>query len=141
MFASKSTRGFYDPAIHDSMPGDVVEISSEFHAELLTAESEGKVIDWGDDGYPISIDPPLPSDKVVAAVERAWRDQQLSETDGVVARHRDEQEVGMATTLTPTQYTELQAYRRALRNWPEAGEFPLADHRPIAPLWLTGQLQ
>lgn len=58
-----------------------------------------------------------------------------------MARHRDEVEGGLETTLTPTQYTELQAYRRALRNWPEAGEFPLIEHRPPALLWLTGTLQ
>jgi hypothetical protein len=141
MFASKFTRGFYDPAIHDSMPADVVEISSALHAELMAGQSEGKVIAWGDDGYPIIIDPPPASDEALAAIERAWRDQQLSETDGVVARHRDEQEGGIVTTLTPAQYTVLQAYRRALRNWPETGEFPLVDHRPIAPLWLVGQFQ
>lgn len=140
MFASKTTRGFYDAAIHTSMPDDVIEISAEDHAELLAGQSEGKVITW-DDGFPVLLDPPQPSDDELAAVERAWRDQQLSQTDGVVARHRDEQEVGIATTLTPTQYTELQVYRRALRNWPEEGEFPLVDHRPLAPLWLSGQLQ
>lgn len=141
MFASKTTRGFYDASINTSMPADVVEISSEVHAELMAGQSAGKVIDWGDDGFPVLVDPPPPSDEELAAVERAWRDQQLSETDGVVTRHRDEQEVGMITTLTTTQYAELQAFRRALRNWPEAGEFPLIEHRPSKPIWLTDQLQ
>jgi hypothetical protein len=138
MFASKSTRGFYDASIHASMPDDVVEISAENHAELLAGQSEGKVITWGDDGYPVLVDPPLPSPEVLAATERVWRDGQLAATDGVVSRHRDELEEGQETTLTPTQYAELQAYRRALRNWPEAGEFPLIDHRPLPPPWLTG---
>lgn len=141
MFTSKSTRGFYDESIHASMPGDVVEISAENHAELLAAQSEGKIIAWGDDGFPVLIDPPPPSDDELAAVERVWRDQRLSETDGVVTRHRDELEEGLETTLTPAQYTELQAYRRALRNWPEAGEFPLIDHRPLPPLWLAELFQ
>ena len=141
MFASKTTRGFYDASINTLMPNDVVEISADTHAELLAGQSEGKMIDWGDDGYPVLVDPPPPSDQALAAVERTWRDQQLSETDGVVARHRDEQEVGMVETLTPAQYTELQAFRRALRDWPEAGEFPLNEHRPLTPLWLVGQLQ
>lgn len=141
MFASKTTRGFYDAAIHTSMPGDVVEISAENHAELLAGQSEGKVIAWGDDGFPVLVDPPPPSDEVLVAVERGWRDQRLSVTDGVVTRHRDELEEGVEPTLTAAQYTELQAYRRALRNWPEAGEFPLIEHRPPTPLWLAGQLQ
>ena len=140
MFTSKSTRGFYDESIHASMPDDVVEISAENHAELLEGQSEGKVIAWGDDGFPVLVDPQPPSDEELAAVERVWRDQRLSETDGVVTRHRDELEEGVEPTLTTAQYTELQAYRRGLRNWPEAGEFPLTEHRPAAPPWLTEQI-
>jgi len=123
------------------IPEDAVEIPAWFHAELLAGQSEGKVIAWGDDGYPVLVDAPPPSDEELAAVERVWRDQRLSETDGVVTRHRDELEEGVEPTLTAAQYTELQAYRRALRNWPEAGEFPLIEHRPPTPLWLAGQLQ
>ncbi|MFJ7107785.1 phage tail protein [Pseudomonas sp. NPDC098740] len=119
------------------IPQDAVEITSANHAELLAGQSEGKVIAWGDDGYPVLIDPPLPSPEFFAEVERAWRDGQLAATDGIVSRHRDELEEGLETTLTPAQYIELQAYRRALRNWPEAGEFPLIEHRPTAPPWLT----
>lgn len=141
MFASKSTRGFYDPAIHTTMPNDVVEITAEVHAALIDGHGKGKEIGWGNDGYPVLIDPPTPSPEFFAEVERAWRDGQLAATDGVVSRHRDELEEGQETTLTPAQYTELQAYRRALRYWPEAGEFPLIEHRPVAPGWLTGPLQ
>lgn len=137
MFASKSTRGFYAASIHASMPDDVVEITVERHRELLAGQLEGKVIVWGDDGFPGLVDPPPPSDEELAAVERAWRDKCLSETDGVVSRHRDEVEEGIQPTLAVEQYTELQEYRRALRHWPESGEFPLAAHRPIAPTWLS----
>lgn len=204
MFASKSTRGFYDPQIHGArlttiqdpawfrpvrdivlqpgesaqvgdelltntgdepitvrnvpdmdalpdalevvnpaclIPADAVEITAAKHAELLMGQAEGKVIDWGDDGYPVLVELPPPSPEVLAAIERDWRDGQLAATDGVVSRHRDELEGGAATTLTPEQYSALQQYRQALRNWPEAGEFPLIDHRPMPPSWLTEQIQ
>jgi hypothetical protein len=140
MFASKSARGFYDVAIHTTMPDDVVEITAERHQELLAGESEGRIITWGGDGYPRLMDPPPPSPEVLAAIERQWRDGQLAATDGVVSRHRDELEAGGATTLTPAQYSALQQYRQALRNWPESGEFPLLDHRPLPPSWLAEQL-
>ncbi|NUU35150.1 phage tail assembly chaperone [Pseudomonas sp. C2B4] len=140
MFASKATRGFYDAAIHASMPADVVEISAEDHAALMDGQSTGKVIDWGNDGYPVLVDPPAPPPEYFAEIERAWRDGQLAATDGVVSRHRDELEAGQETTLTLAQYAELQAYRRTLRNWPESGEFPLTEHRPSAPLWLSDPL-
>lgn len=62
MYASKTTCGFYDVAIHgDSMPVDVVEITSEDHAALLEGQSQGKIIDWDDAGYPFLADQPAPS--------------------------------------------------------------------------------
>ncbi len=141
MFYSKATKGFYDESIHSSMPDDVVEISDEKHAELMGGQAAGKVISCGDDGYPFLTEPPPVSDEVLKLNERVWRDAQLSATDGVVSRHRDELEEAQVTTLTPAQYSELQVYRRALRNWPEAGEFPLIDHRPQPPSWLAEQIQ
>lgn len=100
----------------------------------------GAYEDWLTDGnkpQPLEDTSPLE----LAAIERGWRDGALQATDGLVARHRDELEESSKTTLTAAQYTELQAYRRALRNWPEAGEFPLIEHRPAAPLWLSDQVQ
>lgn len=141
MFASKATRGFYDPSINEAIPADAVEISDETHAALLAGQGDGQVIAWDDAGYPSLTDPPPPSLEESAATERAWRDAKLAATDGVVTRHRDELDEGSPPTLTLEQYAELQAYRRALRNWPEAGEFPLSERRPPAPAWLAGESQ
>ncbi|WP_285354633.1 tail fiber assembly protein [Pseudomonas sp. lyk4-R2A-10] len=141
MFASKSTRGFYDAAIHLSMPDDVVEISPEEHADLMAQQSEGKVIEWASDGYPYAADPPPPSTEELIGIERAWRDTQLTATDGVVTRHRDELEEGTPTTLSAEQYAALQEYRRALRAWPQGEQFPLIEHRPAAPAWLADHTQ
>ncbi|MGE8178905.1 phage tail protein [Pseudomonas fluorescens] len=142
MFYSADTRGFYSHETHgDTIPLDAVEITDEQYGALLEGQSIGKLITGGEDGYPVLVDPPPQSPEFFAAIERAWRDGQLAVTDGVVSRHRDELEEGSETTLTPTQYAELQAYRRALRNWPEAGEFPLIEHRPSAPPWMAEKLQ
>lgn len=137
MFYSKTTKGFYDESVHSSMPDDVVRIAAEDYAGLMGGQAAGKVISCGDDGYPMLIDPPPLSTEVLELNERVWRDAQLSVTDGVVSRHRDEVEAGGATTLTAEQYTELQAYRQELRKWPQGEEFPLVDHRPVAPTWLV----
>lgn len=60
MFTSKSTLGFYDSSIHATMPDDVVEITTEAHAALMQGQSEGKVIAWGDDGFPYLEPAPAP---------------------------------------------------------------------------------
>jgi hypothetical protein len=132
--------GFYSLAFHGFIPDGTVEVADEDYEAFKAGQEQGKWLVANDQGYPVLVDPPLPSPEFFAGVERAWRDGQLAATDGVVSRHRDELEEGLETTLTPTQYTELQAYRRALRNWPETGEFPLIEHRPLAPLWLAGPL-
>lgn len=53
MFASREMKGFYALEIHGTnMPADVVEITAERHAELLAGQSQGRPIEWGEDGYP-----------------------------------------------------------------------------------------
>ncbi|MCI0996051.1 phage tail assembly chaperone [Pseudomonas corrugata] len=143
LYSSKTTGGFYDDSIHsaEQIPLDSIEITPKLHAELHEGQSMGKRISSNEDGYPILVDPPALSSEVLAANERVWRDEQLVMTDGMVARHRDELEEMLKTTLSVEQYSELQAYRQVLRNWPETSEFPLVDHRPIAPSWLPKRIQ
>ena len=76
-----------------------------------------------------------------AAVERLWRDSQLADNQWLTARHRDELDLGDAPILTAAQFAELLTYRKALRDWPQGEEFPLAEHRPVAPYWLSDQKQ
>ena len=69
MLASKSTRCFYSPAIHASIPDDAVEITTDHHAALLAGESAGQVIDWDSDGYPFLAAPrQLTVEQVTAAL-------------------------------------------------------------------------
>lgn len=124
------------------MPADVVEVAESVWLSLLEElATNSKKMSSGPDGYPMLIDPPPLDIEQLEAVERAWRDAQLLVTDPIVSRHRDELEEKIATTLTAEQYAELQVYRRQLRNWPQGAEFPLAEHRPVASNWLSGQLQ
>lgn len=68
MFAAKTTRGFYDAAIHgENMPEDVVEITVEEHAALLDGQSNGKVIDFDEAGYPFLTEPAAPTAEALAA--------------------------------------------------------------------------
>ena len=68
MFASKTTRGFYDAAINgDNMPADVVEITVEEHAALLDGQSNGKLLDFDEAGYPVLTEPAAPTAEALAA--------------------------------------------------------------------------
>ena len=58
MLFSASTGGFYASEIHGvTIPADAVEITVEYHAELINGQSIGKVITANEDGYPILVDP------------------------------------------------------------------------------------
>ena len=74
MFASKSTRGFYDPRVHASMPPDATELPEGLHAELLLGLSAGKQIDWDSQALPVLIDPPpvvLTVEQLCASIDKA----------------------------------------------------------------------
>lgn len=60
LFFSTTTRGFYDDAIHTSIPGDAQPITEQVRANLLAAQSAGKIIAADADGFPIAVDPPPP---------------------------------------------------------------------------------
>ncbi|MBM0283397.1 phage tail assembly chaperone [Pseudomonas chlororaphis] len=140
---SPSNLQFYPDDIGYEMtdvPGDVIDVPPEDFAAAMD-RAPGELLKFENGRVVIIPAPEIDTVERLVALERYWRSQQLTQTDAVVTRHRDELEDGSETTLTPAQYSELQAYRRGLRDWPENGEFPLAEHRPMAPPWLAGQLQ
>lgn len=75
----------------------------------------------------------------IAAVERYWRDSQLSSVMWLRERHRDQQDLGGSTTLTAEQFQELLVFMQALRDWPQSDLFPDVEKRPVAPLWIAEQ--
>jgi len=56
MFYSKQTGGFYDPAIHQTLPPDAVAITKAQWKALLQSQAEGKEIKDDGSGTPIAID-------------------------------------------------------------------------------------
>ncbi|OQS34306.1 hypothetical protein B0T40_15805 [Chromobacterium haemolyticum] len=68
-----------------------------------------------------------------AAQARAERDQRLAATEWLVQRHRDEIDLGCATTLSGVQFAELLTYRQALRDVPVQTGFPKHITWPDAP--------
>jgi len=94
MLYSANTGGFYDTAIHgDNIPADAVEITAAEHAALLEGQSQGKVIVADENGYPILVDPPAPTEEELQVVKNQEARAYLASTDWYVIRH---QETGVA---------------------------------------------
>lgn len=125
MFYSKSTGGFYDRKIHgDNIPVDVVEITTDVHAALMSGQTAGKCIIADASGNPVLSDPAVPTDEELAAASRTQRDALLTACDWVVVKAYE------AGAAVPDDWT---AYRQALRDVPDQSGFPAAINWPVSP--------
>ncbi|MDD1975297.1 phage tail assembly chaperone [Pseudomonas tussilaginis] len=140
---SASTGCCYLSDIHNEIPADAKEIDDDRYQAVIANPERGKVRGHDAEGLPILIDLEAVdlSPEYLAARERAWRDAQVSATEWLITRYRDEQDMQLATTLTAEQFTELLTYRQALRDWPQSGLFPDTEQRPVAPPWIAEQVQ
>lgn len=136
-FYSQTTRVTYLEGLNPEMPSDAVEISDAVFLKVIANPDPTKVRSHDKNGLPILVDRPALTLEEMAAPERRWRDGELTLTDAMVARHRDQLEFEETTTLSAAQYREVQAYRSALRDWPESEGFPLLEYRPASPDWLA----
>ena len=64
MYYNSKNNGFYDSNIND-IPTDSVEISGEYHAELLEKQSKGFVIQSDKNGYPTAVEHVLTVDEII----------------------------------------------------------------------------
>lgn len=137
-YYSKQTGCTYLLAIHgDAMPGDVIPISEDVYQAVIANPTPGKLRDHDADGQPILVDPPPASAAELAEMERLWRDAELAGITWLRERHRDQQEIGTATTLSAEQFAELLVYMQQLRDWPQSEAFPSTVQRPAAPPWVA----
>ena len=67
-YFSKTTLGFYE--LNTGVPNDLVEITDEKWGELLESNSQGKLIQADETGYPIAINPPLSDVPLPTAEEK-----------------------------------------------------------------------
>jgi len=138
VFFCAETGGFYPAEPYgDAVGRACVELSQETYQALRDAIDQGKEI-VSVDGWPEAVDRVVPPEQLIA-FERDWRDSEIRNTEWLVARHRDEQDLQLSPTLTTGQFSELLAYRQALRDWPLSEHFPDSQHRPVAPPWIAEQ--
>lgn len=90
IYYSKTTKGFYDSEIHeDNIPSDSVEITKEYHQQLLNGQSNGKIITSNSTGYPILVDPPPPTSEEIQKQKNEESRDYLAYTDWYVIRFAD----------------------------------------------------
>lgn len=141
LFSPSKCRFYLRELGNAGTPSDVIEITAKQHSELVNGQASGLRLSADQDGNPILIEPPQPPQEVQAVAERAWRDAQLSTTEWLVTRHRDEQDMLQVTTLTAEQFSELLVYRQGLRDWPQSEYFPDRNYRPVELPWISEQGQ
>jgi hypothetical protein len=139
-FYSPSTGTSYLEGIHSQMPPDAVDITEALYLSVIGNPVSGKVRAHDERGLPYLVDAPE-VDLDLPAQERTWRDAQLSAVMWLRERHRDQLEIAGTPTLTDEQFGKLLVYIQALRDWPQSPEFPVNQHRPVAPGWIAGQTQ
>lgn len=69
-----------------------------------------------------------------ANAARSKRSGLINGSEWLMARHRDEIDRGVATTLTAAQFTALLDYRQVLRDLPSQPGFPLDITWPTSPV-------
>ncbi|MGO2287718.1 phage tail assembly chaperone [Pseudomonas lundensis] len=122
-------------ALHD-IPESAVPISEALFIRM-TQETDG-IWMLGEDGS-ITKQPFVQSLPDQSAYERRWRDAEVESVKWLRERHRDEADLGIKTSLTADQFIQLLSYLQALRDWPQAPDFPVQNNRPVQPDWIAEQ--
>lgn len=117
---SPAAHAFYAPEFEadyragGAWPADGVEITDELHAELLEAQSAGKVITADEDGNPIAVDPPPPTREQSITILRAAVQAHLDDAARQYGYLGIDDAVTYADESTVPQY-EVEG--KALRTW------------------------
>ncbi|MFW9266383.1 phage tail assembly chaperone [Pseudomonas sp. NR3] len=136
-FFCPETLGLYPNTLYgDAMGKASIELNESEYRALA-----GHALALDKDRRPVlAVALPLTFEQL-AAKERAWRDSELSGTEWLTARHRDEIDMGSPITLAAEKYSALLTWRQVLRDWPASAEFPTAENRPPKPEWIEQQTQ
>lgn len=134
---SPSMNGFYLKGVNADIPDDAVEISEEKYIELRKHHLEigDSHISSDDSGNPIVSERQL-SQEQVATSARNERDSAISGSMWLCERHRAQVELGIETTLTGAQFSDLLDYHQSLRDWPAQPGWPDIDIPP-EPDWMA----
>lgn len=124
LYFSPGSSGFYDDAIHASVPSDAVPITAERHRQMMDAQSDGLIIGAGEGGGPVAIERPAPTSEQAMAELRKQRNRLLVASD--FSQFPD-------APLSEDDRAAWRIYRQDLRDLPQHVTDPLAVEWPAAP--------
>lgn len=110
---SPSTNGFYPEEINygDNLPKDLIVISDELYQNLLTGQSEGKVITANGKKLPYLSDMPPPTKEEAIALAIGTKASLLSEATVAISPLQDSIDLDMATDEEERKLAAWKKYR------------------------------
>ena len=110
---SPSTNGFYPEEINygDNLPKDLIVISDELYQNLLTGQSEGKVITANGKKLPYLSDMPPPTKEEAIAPAIGTKASLLSEATVAISPLQDSIDLDMATVEEEKKLAAWKKYR------------------------------
>ena len=113
IYYSSQENGFYLTEIHgDNIPSDKIEITKEYHEQLLKLQQDGKQIKPDQNGFPIAVDRKI---EITWDDIRKHRDFLLSQSDWTVC---------IDSNPKPSKEAWLN-YRKNLRDIPSSFDSPI----------------
>lgn len=109
LYYAASTRGFYDDTVHASIPADAQPITDVQRANLLAAQSAGKIIEADANGLPVAVDPPPPGPPQVVSRFQARAALHLA---GLLPQVEALMADPETDTLARLAWTDAQEFRR-----------------------------
>ena len=109
IYYNATTNGFYNSEIN-IIPKNSVEITHEYHAELLQKQSAGFVIQHDKNGYPIAVEKTLTTDEI-KLLNESQKQRLISAANEKITILQDIIELDMCESNETEQLKQWKKYR------------------------------
>ena len=109
IYYNATTNGFYNSEIN-IIPKNSVEITHEYHAELLQKQSAGFVIQHDKNGYPIAVEKTLTADEI-KTLNESQQQRLISAANEKISILQDIIDLDMCESNEAEQLKQWKKYR------------------------------
>lgn len=135
MYYSKSTGAFLDsPENYQNFPDDAVEITDELYAQVMLNKPPEMVIVADENGFPVLVDHPSPTNDQLKEAAFAKRDELLRKAALRIAPLQDAVDLGSATNTETGNLLLWKQYRVSVNRIDSQTKFPVAIVWPPVPV-------